>query len=521
MERRHLYYNDDGNTAMVLDGGPVERSLFTKHVNALEGAPITTYVLCVSDGDTTCFPAQYASPYWWRDTPAGRQHKSYVRTMEIFRRIGEEGWDYPCMVMARALALGFRFIPSMRMNDAHYAQKIRPEDNPFTGKFRLEHPEMVIRPESPYPEHRRSITPHWFVDHILSFAHDEVRALRLAHAFEIIDRYAHDGFEMDWTRHYGYFRDDDVRPGLITDMVRKVRAKLREREKATGRKMTFIVRVAPSIADSLALGFDVATWVREELVDVVVPASWTRTATFDMPMGEWAKLVAGTGIEVHASPDTMTVRGNVSLDMFRAIASNYWHMGADGIYFFNLFCRGFPLAEDSYAILRECSAGPEALVGRGKLYCATHESWRPDTDVLFARMRGPDRPARVGIYVGDDLAAAHAAGTLRQATLRLRIDHAMPSDPIEVALNGARVDLLAARREAGDPKAEAVGWCWDRPYGLLGNPWFWLEVDLDVLPGGPVLPRQGDNVVTVRSFATGNRRLTDVDIAVRYEPHGR
>jgi hypothetical protein len=482
-------------------------------VDALAGEPITTFVLCVSGGDTAYFDAQAASPMWWRETVAGRDHRSYSKTMSIFGAIGEQGWDYPRRVMERAIAHGFRFIPSLRMNDAHYAQKVRPEDNPFTGQFRLEHPELVIRPESPYPEHRRSTTPHWFMDHALSFAHDEVRALRLAHAFEIIDRYAHDGFEMDWSRHFGYFRDEDVRPELLTEMVRSVRTRLRERERATGRTMTLIVRVAPSIAESLGLGFDVATWVREGLVDIIVPASWTRMTTFDLPIPEWKALVAGTDIQVHASPDTASPRGNITVEMFRGMASNYFQMGADGVYLFNLFCRGFPLDDSSLTMLRDAAAGPEALAGKDKLYCATHESCRADADLLFAPIRGADRPARVGIWIGDDLPAARAAGTLARATLRLRIAHAAPTDPIEVAVNGVRVDLSTARHECGDPSVDTMSWCWDRPHGLVGTPWYWLEVDL-VDPR--TLPRPGDNVVAVRSLTTGNRRVTDVDVLVRY-----
>lgn len=514
MPSPHVYYNDDGNSAMYLVARPPDRELFVEHVNALAGLPITTFVFCLSNGDTCYFNSKVSSRMCWRETAAGRGNKSYARTVEIFDALEKNGWDYPAMVRQRALELGFRFIPSMRMNDAHYAQKVRPEDNPFTGKFRLEHPELTIRPGTPWPEHRRSTTPHWFMDHALSFAHEAVREFRLAAAFEIIDLYAHDGFEMDWTRHLGYFREDDVRPELITDMVRKVRAKLRAREREAGRRMELIVRVPASPAESLALGLDVATWAREGLVDTVVPSSATRMTSLDMPVHQWMSLVADapSRVEVHASPDTLTPFGGIPLEVWRAAAANYLHMGADGVYFFNLFCLGFPFPEDALAMLRETAAGIKGLAGKNKRFLATHETWRQDTDKLFAPIPGPDRPARIGVYVGDDLAAEFAAGTLERATLRVRIDHAQPGDPIDIWLNGAPIDLSAARQTAGDSTQETMGWCHDRPHGLLGNPWFWLEVDIPAA----ALPKAGDTTVTVRSRAPFNRRVTDVEIVARY-----
>ena len=242
--------------------------------------------------------------------------------------------DLPYKIRQRAVEKGFGFVPSMRMNDAHFAQATPPEKNPMAGEFRLKHRELAIKPEAAWPADYR--------DFALDFTHEEVRQFRLDHAYEIIDRYAHDGFEMDWTRHYRYFPEGAERPDLITEMVRQVRRRMDLHESRLGRKLPLIVRVAPSLKENMRLGLDVAAWIRESLVEAVVPSSTSRYIAFDMPIPEWMELVAGTPVEVHASPDTTVPEGNASLEMYRAAAANYYAMGADGIYFFNLAQRASP-----------------------------------------------------------------------------------------------------------------------------------------------------------------------------------
>jgi hypothetical protein len=67
-----------------------------------------------------------------------------------------------------------------------------------------------------------------------------------------------------------------------------------------------------------------------------------------MPIREWAELVEGTPVEIHASPDSAAPRGNAqaTLEMYRAAASNYHSQGAHGFYFFNMHCRYEPKLVD-------------------------------------------------------------------------------------------------------------------------------------------------------------------------------
>ena len=513
-ERRRMFYNDDGDSCLLSYRGAMRPEMVTDSVDVLLGTPVTTLVLCVSYSDLVTYPSDVASMYGWRDTPSNRTSPFYRRVREFFRQVRERDWDIPKMVLQRAHEEGLEFIPSMRMNDAHFAQKVPPQEHPLTGQFWMEHQDLIINPDTSWPAAYREF--------MLDFRHAAVRQFRLDNAFEIIDRYAANGFEMDWTRHPWYFRNGEAQPELITDMVRQVRARLDGRGPKGGVRLPLIVRVSASIEDCLRIGLDVPSWVKEGLVDYVVPSSPSRYISFDMPISDWKALVAGAPVEVHASPDSAAPRGNgqATLEMYRAAASNYYAMGADGIYLFNLFCRGYPLADDAYVIMRDLSC-PEALRRRDKLFMATLDNWRSDTDTLSVPLTGPDRPARIGLMVGDDLAAARAAGTLRRAVLRVRVDRFAPEDRLEIELNGTKLSMPGARARAAD-RQEIIEWsartaAWTYERQTLKGPWAWIEIELE-----DVLPRQGDNLVTVRQLAqpAPDRQfeltLTDVDLAVSY-----
>jgi len=514
---KRLFYNDDGDTCLLSHRGPLRREMVTDTVNVLAGTPVTTLVLCVSYSDLVTYPSEVASMYGWRDTPSNHTSPVYRRANDLFRQVREQGWDIPKMVMERAAEKGMEFIPSMRMNDGHFAQKVPPTEHPLTGQFWMEHQDLIINPDAEWPSDYR--------EYLLDFRHEAVRAFRLANAFEIIDRYAADGFEMDWTRHPMFFRTGQERPEVITEMVRRVRERLDERGTKEGRRLLLIVRVAASIEDNLRLGLDVPTWIREGLVDVVAPSSPSRYISFDMPIREWVDLVAGTPVEVHASPDSAAPRGDgqATVEMYRAAASNGYAMGAHGFYLFNLFCRGYPLADDAYVIIRDV-ADPDALWFRDKLFMATLDNWRSDTDTLPVPLTDPERPARVGLMVGDDLAQTLIASTLERAVLKVRVDRIAREDRLEICLNGKPLDVrhvyIPDMRDMIAWYANTASWTYER--NTLNGPWAWIEADLR-----NELPRRGDNLITVRPLArpAPDREfdliLTDVDLEISYDFCGK
>src|ERR1051326_8750965 len=208
-KKHRMFYNDDGNTSMLEARGAFQMHTFTDAVDVLAGTPITTLVFCVVPSDCTNYPSEVCSMAGWRKVAAD-EAGSYRKLYDLFQYVRQHHIDIPRTVMQRAQAKGIEFIPSMRMNDVHFGQRLKPVDNPWTSKFWLDHQDLAMGPGD----------YSWLEggEFLLDFKHKLVRDYRLAMCFEIIDRYGQNGFEMDWTRHYTFFKPGEEKPELITDM---------------------------------------------------------------------------------------------------------------------------------------------------------------------------------------------------------------------------------------------------------------------------------------------------------------
>ena len=58
----------------------------------------------------------------------------------------EQEIDILGVVMQRALEKGLEFVPSLRMNDGHFAQKVHPHEHPLTGEFWMQNQDLIICP---------------------------------------------------------------------------------------------------------------------------------------------------------------------------------------------------------------------------------------------------------------------------------------------------------------------------------------------------------------------------------------
>lgn len=511
--KRRMFYNDDGDTCLAQYRGPFRAQMVTDAVDVLLGTPVTSLVYCVIGGDYTVYPSDIDEMPGWRCTRHD-EAGPFRRRYEWYRFLRAQGWNVAHMVQQRAVEKRMEFIPSMRMNDAHFGQKVHPTEHPLTGKFWMEHQDLVIGPAE---------FPCWGNQHLLDFKHPTVRDYRLAQAFEAIDRYGAQGFELDWTRHYTFFKPGEEQPELLTAMVEAVRRRL-DAHGTGAERPPLIVRVPASIAISEQIGLDVRAWVARGLIDYLVPSSMNRYITLDMPVDEWVVFAAGTGVEVHPSPDSAAPRGNgqATPAMYRAAAINYYAMGAHGFYLFNLFCQGYPLSNEAYVILRDV-ADPAALDRREKLFYATPDCCRvrEDTPTLPLPMTVGGGEVRVEVWVGDDLPAAAADGTLDQALLRIRVDALEPEDRLAVSLNGVSLDMTPARYAFPDTRASIAyatttrAWTWEAQ--TLSGPGVWVE-----LPLTSDRPRQGANRIGVSVATTGPSagtrtvRLINFDVQVTY-----
>ena len=220
---------------------------------------------------------------------------------------------------------------SLRMNDVHNADDI---DNYIHSSFWRKHPEYWRVPGG----------GSW-TDRALDYAVPEVRGHAMAYVRELLERYDPDGLELDWMRFGYHFRTGKEAEGaaLLTQFTRDVRGLTQEVSKKRGHPIQLGARV-PTLPDAArALGMDGVTWVREGLVDMLVPTPFWATTDFQIPMEQWREQIGGAGkktvlaagaeILVRAYPAAEPVEADITST--RGFAASSRHRGADAIYLFN------------------------------------------------------------------------------------------------------------------------------------------------------------------------------------------
>ena len=283
-------------------------------------------------------------------------------------RLIEGGDDPPKIVVPAAKKRGVDIFYSLRLNDCHDSfghERLRPT-------FKVEHPEWTIG--AGHPE------VHPSVHRNLNFAVPEVRDLKFAIIEEIFTKYNFDGLEIDFLRSPPYFIPSEAPDNayLLTEFLSRVRGHLNQQSKAQGRQIPLAVRVNPTLEACRLDGFDVSTWVEERLVDSFSLGS----GNIDCDVEAFKDLTDGTGILVYPCVYGWPSGYNIifgfedSEPMLRALASNYWGQGADGIYTFNWNAHSYvhrPNKNSQFApqiqLLREMDA-PQLMEGKDKLYAA-------------------------------------------------------------------------------------------------------------------------------------------------------
>ena len=177
-------------------------------------------------------------------------------------------------------------------------------------------------------------------DQGMDYTHAEVRDWMFALVEEILRRFDVDGFEFDYIRWMHTFPRKTAREShpIMTTFLRRVRQRLDEASKAKGRKLMFGARVPQTLKECAALGYDVATWVREGLIDYLVPCDFFFT-DFNAKFEDFAALTRASECMLYPAVHPKFCWADqdrfMSLENYRAAAMNLYAAGADGISTFN------------------------------------------------------------------------------------------------------------------------------------------------------------------------------------------
>ncbi len=365
----------------------------------------------------------------------------------LLQRMFAAGEDPPAITIDAARERGADVFYSFRINDCHDSLGDGEAHPQLLASFKLEHPEWLIGTGHPYGGCNQ-----------LNFAIPEVLDFKFAIIEEAVGKYDFDGLEIDFHRSAPHFipGTEPQNAHILTEFLRRVRNHLHVRGKERGRSITFAVRVCESMEACRLNGYDVATWIGEGLLDVIVLGS----GAIDIEVEEFKKLAAGTDVLVYPCLyGWPSGYGKFTAAMCRALATNYWYQGADGIYTFNWNAHTFTQRpeEESHMpfahqleLLREID-DPEKLRGKDKEFAADRggqPSWAYPHNwmhcVLPARI-GPAATAtsvEVPVLIGEHLSGSPAP---RRTQLRVEMVELSDADRLEFAINGNQ--LTEQRRD--------------------------------------------------------------------------
>ncbi len=345
------------------------------------------------------------------------------------KELSDTGNNPPEVLVRECHQRGMAAFVSLRMNDCHDGQHARGAlPNPELATFKRQNPD-------------------WLVDDLdwwsaLNFAHPRVRALKLRIIEEFFDRWDFDGIELDWLRHTLYFPRGTERENAhhLTDFMRSVRESLQRCAVKRGRPVEIAVRVPERLVWCEQGGFEVARWIDEDLVDMlIVGQALTELPTLMQFHHVSTKrrvpvypCVTPFGNGYGLSPDKV-IRGN---------AVNLWLDGADGLYASNWFFYG---AWRSH-LLHQISS-PDHLTGLPMRFTLSHRvnvpAGQTGADYVRYNVQGQDAPLPVTLkpnvphrfVLGSGINLATNAAVPQKAELWIGVDFSGDRDVLSLMLN--------------------------------------------------------------------------------------
>ncbi|MBL9187695.1 MAG: hypothetical protein JNK23_09470 [Opitutaceae bacterium] len=368
--------NDDGFSGFF-EGRYRNAEDLRAQVLRFRDTPVAVLEWCIVQGSRTNFPSRAVELVGAGQTEFGRRGDQLVT--ETYRRLAAEGIDTLQTVARACREAGILCYASMRMNGDYSPTGSDPTlPRQFNGDFWHAHPEFRVRDAKGTPGTK------------LSYAFAEVRAHKLAHLREAAARDI-DGLHLDFLRHPPFFGYDEplvhafrekhgvdprtlpasdarwiaLRAEAMTGFVRDVRALLDEAGAKKGRRLGLAARI--DHREYLALGCDLAAWLREGLLDYVAIAQRT-LGGYEFDLAPFVALARGSGCAVLFGEEAITTghdltaaedklvaagkmappkRGQLTPDQYRGRAARWFAAGADGLHLFN---------ENDPAVLRGLSA---------------------------------------------------------------------------------------------------------------------------------------------------------------------
>ena len=496
-ERRILYNSDTGNAFAEFwgRGAPLSemdaeavREVVARGIDELARAGVDTLSMVVSHRFHSLYGPSQVLEEHWRQADKGDGYQS----------LREAGVDFRQLMADLSHRSGMEFIGCIRMNDRHGGP---------VGRFIEENPQWHLKL-------RRGPA--------IDFAPEPVRQKMLDYIEELLATVDLDGLELDYMRWCHMFPpgQGNGNAHLLTDFMRKTRILLDAAAERKARDPLILgVRVPQTLEECEFLGFDVAAWIKQGLVDFVVPSDFFYT-DLNTRVEDFVKLAEGTDCRIYPAIHPITYRGDDvginDLSHYRAAARNFYAYGASGVETYNYQYHWgrrigrnapwpaymWPAALGYLSHLRD----PEEI-GRHDRHYRYYALWEEDAptgtgpkdDRIKLDRAAPDPSGSQEFRLAEDLSQQRL-----RATLQFKAVGLAAGESLEIALNGNPVPSRQITRHFDR----------DGQNRLEGKelPDFHLYIlDLDSGSSKPLLT-YGDNRLEVRLTGNSPRKKGEVTV---------
>ncbi len=418
-KHRTIYFNDARHYYLFVFEPPMRMEDAWVPIDEVAGTAVDTFVYGVSRSDGLFYPSKIGLQFGSDRRPF--QHAHEWRAWENMQSLIARGLDPLTVLVDRAHEKGMDFFASLRMGG-------------YGGMA---------------PEHALATGGR-------SFSHPEVRDHQSAVLKELATQYAVEGVELDFAAAPGgspfWLRPEDVSEytPVMTDFVRKAAEMVRSRPDGPAQ---IGARVYPTEELNLKTGLDVHTWLREGLVDFVVPMLYIDfVVDANMPVGWLVQAAHEYDISVYGmlqpygsdESRRFYTADNSTAAMMRAAAANFRELGVDGLYTWFL---PWPLSESERSLLTQL--GDSTLVQEADKHYFLRRRCDAASEYDYGAFLpleipspDPEKHRQIPFSIADD----PANDRIQSIRLRIGVSNLVSADRLEVRLNGAPLATESCRR---------------------------------------------------------------------------
>ena len=460
-----MFYHDARHCHLYRYEPPMHREEYVAMVDELAGTPVEAIALCLGEGRTML-----------HDTRAGELMGHNIETWDhqVFRRAAnnakgliELGDDPLRIACERGTELGILIYPTLVVQNGgvdHASVRC--------SNFRIENQHLEIGAAG-------DVDPDYPGFSGLDLKHPAAREERFGIVEEVVKEYSVGGFELQLNIMPYFFHPDQVEAGrgIMTDWI----GRIHETVKRSGAERELVVHIPDRLEDCLRVGLDPEEWVRRGIVDAIVPEMFAQNYFIKMAAdyGEFTKLTADGSCRLLAPVNSMLSSDRMldaPLPMIRALATNAWNQGVDGLYV-NEWFHLWPYEAEFYEKLRELPF-PGIMDSGDKFYFvptnSQQNSMQSDRNPLPAQL-ALDEPVTLDLKITDDLARWAKVSRVHEVLLRLRILGNNETDEIDISLNGEKLPDRMRRKinylyTMDGPRYRVMGGYW-HVYRLEAGCW--------------------------------------------------